>query len=226
MCGRFGLWANPKQVADHFQLQEPLPFTTRYNIAPSQEILAVGQTREEKRKAAWLRWGLVPHWAKEQKIAYKMINARAETIFTKPAYKAAAKRHRCLIPASCFFEWQRKEVNKKQPYCIRPKNEDLFAFAGLWEHWEDQEASRKIDSCTIVTTRANEAVAELHDRMPVIIGIEDFDLWLDRSMQDSGKLQTLLEPVSSYELEMYPVGFEVNSPSNDSEDVIRKVGQK
>jgi putative SOS response-associated peptidase YedK len=131
-----------------------------------------------------LRWGLVPHWANDEKVGYKMINARAETIFTKPAYKAAAKRHRCLIPASCFFEWKRTGEKKKQPYCIRPKDEGLFAFAGLWEHWQDKKSDKKIDSCTIVTTRANEAVAELHDRMPVIIGKDDFDLWLDRSMQN------------------------------------------
>ncbi|MDZ7761699.1 MAG: SOS response-associated peptidase [Desulfovermiculus sp.] len=225
MCGRFGLWANPKQVADHFQLQEQLPFTPRYNIAPSQEVLAVGQTEEGTRKAAWLRWGLVPHWAKDEKMGYKMINARAETIFTKPAYKTPAKRHRCLIPASCFFEWQRSDKgSKKQPYCIRPKDEGLFAFAGVWEHWQDKEAGKKINSYTIVTTRANKAVAELHDRMPVVIWKENFDLWLNRSVVDPEQLQPLLEPISSQELEIYPVGLEVNSPANDSEEVIRKVG--
>ncbi|WP_051564539.1 SOS response-associated peptidase [Desulfovermiculus halophilus] len=138
---------------------------------------------------------------------------------------AAAKRHRCLIPASCFFEWKRTEGKKKQPYCVRPKDEGLFAFAGLWEHWQDEEADRKIDSCTIVTTRANEAVAELHDRMPVIIIREaDFDLWLDRSVEDPERLQPFLEPVSSNDLEIYPVGLEVNSPGNDSEEVIKKTG--
>ena len=225
MCGRFGLWATPKQAADHFQLQEPLPFTPWYNIAPSQEILAIGQTLEGIRKAAWLRWGLVPHWAKDEQANYKMINARAETIFTKPAYKAAAKRHRCLIPASCFFEWQRSDKgSKKQPYCIRPKDEGLFSLAGLWEHWQDEEAGKKINSCTIVTTRANKAVAELHDRMPVVIWKENFDLWLNRSVEDPEQLKPLLEPISSQELEIYPVGLEVNSPRNDSEEVIRKVG--
>jgi len=225
MCGRFGLWATPKQLADHFQLQEPLPFIPRYNIAPSQEILAVGQNREGTRKAAWLRWGLVPHWAKDEKVGYKMINARAETIFTKPAYKAPAKRHRCLIPANCFFEWKRAGEKKKQPYCIRPKNEGLFAFAGLWEHCEDQKSGHKIDSCTIVTTRANAAVAELHDRMPVIIGEADFDLWLDRSVEDPQRLLPLLEPISSQELEIYPVGLEVNSPKIDSVELIKKARQ-
>jgi putative SOS response-associated peptidase YedK len=154
-----------------------------------------------------------------------MINARAETIFTKPAYKSPAKRHRCLIPASCFFEWQRSDKgSKKQPYCIRPKDEGLFAFAGLWEHWQDEEAGKKIDSCAIVTTRANEAVAELHDRMPVVIRKENFELWLDRSVKGPEQLQPLLEPISSQELEIYPVGLDVNSPRNDSEEVIRKVG--
>jgi putative SOS response-associated peptidase YedK len=223
MCGRFGLWVSPKQVTDHFQLQEPLPFTPRYNIAPSQEILAVGQTKEGTHKAAWLRWGLVPHWARDEKVGYKMINARAETIFSKPAYKTPAKWHRCLIPASCFFEWKRTGEKKKQPYCIRPKDDGLFAFAGLWEHWQDKEAGKKIDSCTIVTTRANEAVAELHDRMPVIIGVENVGLWLDRSVEDPERLLPLLEPISSQELEIYPVGLEVNSPKNDSEEIVQRV---
>ena len=138
MCGRFGLWANPKQIADHFQLQEPLPFVPRYNIAPSQEVLAVGQTREGQRKQTWLRWGLVPHWAKDEKVGYKMINARAESMFDKPAYRSAARKRRCLIPASCFFEWKRRGQGPNQPYCIRPRDDDLFAFAGIWERWEEE----------------------------------------------------------------------------------------
>jgi putative SOS response-associated peptidase YedK len=133
-------------------------------------------------------------------------------------------RHRCLIPASCFFEWKRTGEKKKKPYCIRPKDEGLFAFAGLWEHLQDEGVGKKTDSCTIVTTRANEAVTELHDRMPVIIGEADFDLWLNRSVDDPEQLQPLLAPISSPELEIYPVGLEVNTPGNDSEEVIRIVG--
>ncbi len=220
MCGRFGLWAAPEQIKDHFNLQELRPLSTRYNIAPSQEILAVGKSAEGIRKATMLHWGLVPHWSKEAKSSYKMINARAESIFSKPAYRVAARKRRCLIPASCFFEWKRKVKGAKQPYCIRPKHDQLFAFAGLYEHWEDQKSGQKIDSCTIVTTRANDTVQELHDRMPVIILNEDYDLWLDKEIQEPDRLKPLLEPVPSQAMEIFEVDLKVNNPANDSEEVI------
>ncbi len=223
MCGRFALWTSPKKVATHFQAQLRLPFNTRYNIAPSQDILAVGQNQDGTRKATLLRWGLVPHWSKDAKSSYSMINARSESIFTKPAYRSAARKRRCLIPASCFFEWKRKVKWSKQPYCIRPKYAQLFAFAGLYEHWEDQESGQKIDSCTIVTTRANDTVQKLHDRMPVIILKEDYDLWLDKKIQEPDKLQPLLEPIPSEAMEIYEVNLKVNNPANDSEEVIHPI---
>ena len=223
MCGRFGLWASPRQVADHFQLQKQLPLTPRYNIAPSQEILAVGQDREGKRKAASLRWGLVPRWATDTSTGYKLINARAESIFTKPTFRAAAKKRRCLIPASCFFEWKRSEEGPKQPYCIMPKQGVLFSFAGLWETWENKATGQKIHSCSIVTTRANDAVQQLHDRMPVVITEDNYDLWLDRNLQDPDSLRHLLEPIPGQRLKIYKVGLEVNNPANDSEEIIKPV---
>ena len=226
MCGRFGLWPDPQEVQSLFQLQEPLPLEPRYNIAPGQEILAIGQGSNQVRKASSLLWGLVPHWAKESKTGYKMINARAESLWSKPAYKAAARRRRCLIPASCFFEWKRKEQGAKQPYCIRPKNGDLFAFAGIWEHWEDSQSGQAINSCAIVTTHANEAVSELHDRMPVIVSPGDYEVWLDRRVEQSENLQGLLEPCPSGELEIYPVSTEVNSPKNDHPGVVEPEGDK
>ncbi len=223
MCGRYGLWTDPDQVAEHFQLQDAFSYTARYNIAPSQEILAIGQSLKGERKANMLRWGLVPFWSKDTRIGYKMINARAESIWTKPAYRVAARKQRCLIPASCFFEWRRKDEGNKQPYCIVPKKEKLFAFAGLWEHWEDQESGQKVNSCTIITTKANEAVQGLHDRMPVIILPDSYDLWLDRRVQDKDRLQPLLRPLPSELLNIYPVGFELNRPDNDSEEIIRPI---
>ena len=223
MCGRFGLWASQKQVADHFQLQKPLPFSPRYNIAPSQEVLAVGQDREGRKKAAKLRWGLVPHWATDTSTGYKLINARAESLFSKPTFRIAVKKKRCLIPASCFFEWKPSGEGPKQPYCIRPNKEDLFAFAGIWERWENKATGQKIYSCSIVTTRANEAVKQLHDRMPVIISKDEYDLWLDRNTLDPESLKHLLEPISDHCLEIYKVGLEVNNPANDTEEVVKPV---
>ncbi|MFO7801061.1 MAG: SOS response-associated peptidase [Desulfovermiculus sp.] len=223
MCGRFGLWADQQKIQDHFQIQEPLPFEPRYNIAPSQEILAIGQDENNIRKSAKLRWGLVPHWAKDTKTGYKMINARAETIWKKPAFRAAAKRRRCLIPASCFFEWKNKEKGSKQPYCIRPKHGDLFAFAALWEHWHDKETDEKIDSCTIVTTEANTAVSDLHDRMPVIIPLSGYNLWLDRTIEEPDELNHLIIPCPAEDLDIYPISKEVNNPKNDLESVVKPI---
>ena len=220
MCGRFGLWAGKKQVKKHFQLQYQPSFDPRYNIAPSQEILVIGQDEDKNRKSARFIWGLVPHWAKDSRTSYKMINARAETLWKKPAYKSAAKRRRCLVPASCFFEWKRKDKGAKQPYCIRPGQEELIAFAGIWEYWEDKEAGQSIYSCAIVTTAANDAVSNLHDRMPVIVLPSDYDLWLDNNIQESGELKELLKQCASDLLEIYPVSKEVNNPKNDNESVV------
>ncbi len=221
MCGRFGLWASPGQVADHFQLQSQLPLMPRYNIAPSQEILAVGQDREGRRKAASLRWGLIPKWATDTGMGYKLINARAESVFSKPTFRSAAKKRRCLIPASCFFEWKPSGEGPKQPYCILPRQSEVFAFAGLWETWENGATGQKIHSCSIVTTRANEAVQPLHERMPVLVAPENYDLWLDRNIQDLEAVKRLLEPPPSDWLEICKVGTEVNNPANDTQEIIR-----
>jgi len=222
MCGRFGLWAEPQTIQDHFRLQEPLPLEPRYNIAPSQEILAVGQDESQQRHPAILRWGLIPHWSKDTKSGYKMINARAESLWQKPAYKSAAKRRRCLVPASCFFEWKRSD-GSKQPYCIRPKRRELFAFAAIWERWKNSETGETIFSCAIVTTPANEAVSILHDRMPAILDRPSFDLWLDRTVRESTELQELLSPCPSDWLDLHPVSKRVNSPKNDTKDVVQPV---
>ena len=224
MCGRFGLWADHQEIQDHFQIQELLPLEPRYNIAPSQEILAIGQTEKKTRKSARLRWGLIPHWAEDTKTGYKMINARAETLWKKPAFRAAAKRRRCLIPASCFYEWKRNEKGSKQPYCIRPQDNDFFAFAALWEHWHDTASDEKIDSCTIVTTEANNAVSELHDRMPVIIPLSGYDSWLDRTIERPDDLKHLLVPCPSEDLVIYAVSKEVNNPQNDYASVVKPLG--
>ncbi len=189
MCGRFGLWAEPQEVQDHFQLQEPLPLESRYNVSPSQEILAVGQDEGGQRHPAMLHWGLVPQWSKDRKSGYRMINARAESLWKKPAYKSAAKRRQCLVPASCFFEWKRTD-GSRQPYCIRPRNANLFAFAAIWEHWSDPETQEKLFSCAILTT--NEAVSYLHDRMPAILGASSYHLWLDRGIEQSPDKYTLM----------------------------------
>lgn len=223
MCGRFGLWATSRQVAKEFLLEEEPAFSPRYNIAPSRKILAVGQSEQGKRSSAWLRWGLKPHWFRQDQSDYKMINARAETMFKKPAFRAASRKRRCLIPASCFFEWQMQEQGNKQPFCICPQKGDIFAFAGIWEYREGADSQDTSYTCAIVTTRANEALLPLHNRMPVIITRENYGLWLDKSVQEPRFLKNLLEPLPSESLRIYRVGLQVNNSAHDSKEVISPI---
>lgn len=224
MCGRFGLWADSGQIAQEFQLREKPAFTFAYNIAPSHKVLAAGQGKDGERSFAWLIWGLKPHWFKQGDGDYKMINARAESMFDKPAFRAAARKRRCLIPASCFFEWQKQEQGAKQPYCIRPVKGALFAFAGIWEYLEDPDSQEMSYTCAIVTTRANEAIQPLHNRMPVIVSRENHGLWLDKSVQEPRFLKPLFEPEPSRSLKIYKVGPRMNNPANDDKDIVVPVG--
>lgn len=200
----------------------PLPLPLRYNIAPSQKIPAVRVSRSKDRELAMLRWGLIPFWAKEQSSNYRMINARADTVFSKPAYKAAISRRRCLIPASGFFEWKRGERGK-QPYMVRLRSDELFGMAGLWERWESSETGEVIESCAILTTRPNSAVGELHDRMPVIIPPDFYAHWLDPEVRSRDKIAPLLEPYPDEETLIQQVSKEVNNPANDNPSVIQPV---
>jgi putative SOS response-associated peptidase YedK len=167
MCGRFALFASGEEVAQRFQLSETPLFDPRYNIAPTQTVPAV-RAGDGGRYLSLLRWGLIPSWSSDPKIAYKLTNARSETAASKPSFRSAFKQRRCLIPASAFYEWQKVSAKIKQPYCIRPRDGGLFAFAGLWERWNDP-AGETVESCTILTTEANELMRPLHDRMPVIL---------------------------------------------------------
>jgi putative SOS response-associated peptidase YedK len=164
------------------------------------------------------RWGLIPFWAKDEKIGYRTINARAETVDSKPAFRAAFRRRRCLIPASGFYEWQAGPQGK-QPYCIHPKYRPLFALAGLYEHWRDG-TGQEIDSCTILVTQANPLIQPVHDRMPVILRPENYAAWLDPHTQDPAILKPLLRPTPSDEIDLYPVSKRVNSPKNDDPQCI------
>jgi putative SOS response-associated peptidase YedK len=166
-----------------------------------------------------LRWGLIPSWARDARIGATLINARADTLTTKPSFRTALKRRRCLIPADGFYEWKKGEGKTKQPYYIRLKKEHPFAFAGLWEHWEGPDNSA-IESCTIVTTDANDTLRPLHDRMPVILRKEDYDQWLDSKADDSTKLSELLKPYSSEEMTAFPISTLVNNARNESAQCI------
>ncbi len=209
MCGRFLLLSSGREVAEAFDLTGFPELAPRYNIAPTQPVLAV-RAADTGREAALLRWGLVPPWAKDMKQA--PINARAETAADKPTFRHALRKRRCLVPADGFYEWA-AAGGRKQPYCFRPWAGRPWAFAGLWERWQGPEGP--LESCAILTTEANELVRPVHDRMPVILPERYWAAWLDAGLQGAGELLPLLRSFPSDAMRAYPVGPRVGNPRND-----------
>ena len=225
MCGRYTQKESLEKLLKRLGLGKVLSLTPRYNIAPSQLVACVWQAVENgHREAVMLKWGLVPSWAKDPNIGYKMINARAETVAEKPSFRKAFKRQRCLVLADGFYEWKR-EGKAKQPYYIHFKDSQPFAFAGLWEHWQDKtkEDSTPIESCTIITTGANELMEPIHHRMPVILQEKSIEVWLDAEITEPNILNPLLRPYESDEMEAYPVSTVVNNPRNDGPECVQPV---
>lgn len=188
-----------------------------FNIAPTQAVTAVRATALGERELCSLKWGLVPAWADDLSIGNRMINARAESVATKPAYRRAFKSRRCLVVADGFYEWQ-KNGRHKQPYYIRLKDDGPFGFAGVWEKWPKGDAP--VESCAIITTAANELVAPIHDRMPVIVPPDAYELWLSATTQQIELLQSLLRPYPAAEMTAYAVSSRVNSPAYNGSDCI------
>src|SRR5215471_2740191 len=179
MCGRYRLTAKERYLRDHFGLDDDPSWTPRWNIAPTQQIATIRQHQSEpKRSFGLMRWGLIPYWAKEASIGQKTINAMSETAAGKPAFRDAMRWRRCLIPADGFYEWKRFGSKEKQPYNFGMADDSAFAFAGLWERWRGED-NKVVETCTILTTEPNSLVADIHDRMPVILRPDDYDLWLD-----------------------------------------------
>lgn len=224
MCGRFTLITPAEALAEQFQLFEIPSLAPRYNIAPTQPVAAVRRVPGDgQRELVLLRWGLVPFWAKDPGIGARMINARSETVAEKPAFRAAFRRRRCLVPADGFYEWRRLERGK-QPFYVRLRDERPFAFAGLWEHWEGPDEAA-IDSCTLLTTEPNDLIRPVHSRMPVILAPKDYDLWLDPGVQKAELLRPLLRPYPSEGMLAYPISTWVNKPKNDSPRCIEPLTQ-
>jgi putative SOS response-associated peptidase YedK len=216
VCGRFALFAAPELVAEYFALAEPPSLAPHYNVTPGQDIAAVRLDREGRRQLRALRWGLVPFWAKDASIGRRLINARLDSLATKPAFREALGRRRCLIPASGFYEWGVDSAGKKQPFFIRPRNEPLLVIAGLWERWR-QPSGEPLETCVIVTKEADALLAPIHDRMPVVLSRAAQEAWLDPS-SDPATIAELA--ASAPELETWAVGSAVNDPRNDDERVI------
>lgn len=223
MCGRYTIKTPAKELT---RLFGELPFpdlVPRYNVAPTQPVLCVREHHGEK-QALMMRWGLVPSWAKDVSIGNKMINARAETVADKPSYRAAFKRRRCLVVADGFYEWKKLDGRGKQPWYFTLQDDEPFAFAGLWETWQSPDGS-ELETCTLITGEPNELVKPVHNRMPVILPPERYDLWMDPKVEGGAQLVSLLGPYPAEEMKATPVSDAVNSPRNDFPQLIDSVAE-
>lgn len=217
MCGRFSLVATGEDVAEHYQLPE-VPFVApRYNIAPTQPVAAIRLDHAGQREFTFFQWGLIPSWAKDPSMGSKMINARAETASEKPAFRAAFKRRRCLLPATGYYEWQQTN-GRKQPMYIHEAGGGILSLAGLWEIWQSADGGL-LETCTILTTTPNALMEPIHNRMPVIVDALDYGMWLDLETP-LDQIQHLLRPFDPASLAAHPVSTAVNRPQNDTAECI------
>lgn len=221
MCGRFALIVDASVLAEVFEVARPKDLRPRFNIAPTQNVPIVRVTRDGARELAEIRWGLIPSWARDEKMGARMINARGETVAEKPSFRSAVTSRRCLVPASGFYEWT-ATADGKQPHFVHFTDARVFAFAGLWERWH-KGAGGPLDTFTIITTEPNPVLAELHDRMPVILDPAVWSEWLEPEPLRGERLQQLLAPHPAEGMEAYPVSRHVNSPRNDDPECIARV---
>ena len=215
MCGRYRLSRRKQLIEEHFDSASgEEDWIPRYNIAPTQPVPVIRQNpKEPVREMSLLRWGLIPSWVKDSSGAAKMINARSETVGTKPSFRDALKSRRCLIPADAFYEWERTG-NAKQPYCFEVNEGELFAFAGIWDCWKDLSGNA-VETCSILTTTPNALTSAVHNRMPVILEPENYELWLDPGMRDVAAASELLKACDARLMRCYPVSSRVNHVAND-----------
>ena len=223
MCGRYRPSRRKQLIEEYFaSVSEEDDWSPRYNLAPTQPVPIIRQNpKEPVRELSLVRWGLIPSWAKDASVAAQMINARSETASTKPAFRDALKLRRCLIPADGFYEWSR--IGKaKQPYCFEVNEGELFAFAGIWDRWRDPSGAT-IETCSILATTPNAVTSTIHDRMPVILDPDSYDLWLDPGMKDVSAASELLKPFDARLMRSYPISMRINHLANDDEDCSRPV---
>lgn len=214
MCGRFLISAEPSSIATQFGLASVPALHPRYNVAPTQDapVIRADGGRGSARRIDLLRWGLVPHWADSPSIGSRMINARSETAHEKPSFRVPLRRHRCLVATDGFYEWQQLESGK-QPWCIRARDNGVFAFGGLYSSWTGEDG--ELVTFTILTTTPNEVLAPIHDRMPVIIDPSNYEAWLDPGNEDLQALQPMFQPFPAEALHAVPISRHVNRPAND-----------
>jgi putative SOS response-associated peptidase YedK len=229
VCGRFALFTDSTTLGEYFELGAPADgalLAPSYNVTPGRDIAAVRVARDGTRRLGALRWGLVPFWANDASIGHRLVNARLETLAEKAAFREAFARRRCLIPASGFYEWAQASRGgtraRRQPYFIRPRAEPLFAIAGLWERWRGNSAApleRPLESCVIVTTPANDNLASIHDRMPLLIARADFARWLEPSTSAAAAAALAIDACA---VEAWHVGPAINDPRNDDSTLIER----
>jgi putative SOS response-associated peptidase YedK len=219
MCGRFSQQRPASELAEIFAA-EPMAedLGPRFNVAPTDDAHVIVQ-REERRAVTAYRWGLIPHWADGAKVGSRMFNARAETLTSSAAFRDAFRRKRCLVPVDGFYEWHR-EGARRQPFSIAREDGRPLALAGLWAGWRDPAADRVVRTFTIITSRPNDQMAGLHDRMPVIVPDDAWSMWLDPALDDPSELQGLFEPTDDVALRIWPVGALVNNVRNDGPELI------
>ena len=224
MCGRYALYgpvSRKNRSAIEF-LDGEIEFGPRYNAAPSQDLPVFRVSSRQGRGLVLMRWGLIPSWARDRSIGARMINARAETVAEKPAFRVAFRHRRCLVPMSGFYEWK-KEAGRKVPYFIHLLNTDAFAAAGLYEFWAGKDGEGPIESYTIITTEANEMIRPLYERMPVILPPDDYEAWLDPDNNEVEGLKARLKPYPAEEMRAYPISSRVNNVNNDGPEIIEPV---
>ena len=222
MCGRYRLSHRKQIIAEHFDAPFDDDWEPRYNIAPTQPVPVIRQhPKESRRVLSLMRWGLIPSWAKDASGSASMINARSETAALKAAYREPMKSRRCLVPADAFYEWKRNGT-AKQPFCFEVNHGELFAFAGLWDGWKDP-SGQWIKSCSILTTTPNVVTSQVHDRMPVILSKDCYDLWLDPGITSVHAVSELLKPFDASLMRAYPVSSRINQVQNDDGECAKPV---
>ena len=212
MCGRYALHANPEVVALQFGLDTAPGFAPRYNISPGTEVLAVRSDKHAAREAIRMRWGLIPHWAKDPAIGHRLANARGESLAERPAFRDAFLAWRCLVPADGYYEWQALG-RIKQPWYLRPADAPLFGLAGITALWRGPSGA--VRSVALITMPANALTAPIHDRMPLIVAPEDYGAWLEPGTRDEAALKALVRPYPAQRMTAHRVGMRVNTPAND-----------
>lgn len=222
MCGRYVVAYDPETLVSGFSAVRVPAFPRRWNVAPQSEVPVVHETREGERVVTLMRWGLLPHWARDPALAHKLNNARAEGVFDKPSFRQSVRRRRCLLPASGFYEWQATPAGK-QPWYITRRDGDPMAMAGLFDAWRASEADPWRLTCCVITTEPNALMAPLHDRMPVLLGQDDWALWLDRGHHDPTTLAPLLTPCDPAPMQAWPVSRSVNRGSAEGAELIQPI---